>query len=621
MRLRSLEEDPRNPGYGTGTWENGKKQYAPMSLLMKGYQEGVDELRSAEQARMTAQAPKPSGLNADEQRIWGSLDPKTQQILASQRQERPDVQPVAMPPATPAAEGPVPMPQQPTREQPRLSDAMAADAMQLTGEALQSRRYVPGRPGRNPQQEAQLRAPVPLSRVIEAEPGVPYDRQELEDTQKLQREAALMKAQTDVLAAGADQARQRSMAELAQKQLEQQQARQAASEQEYRGQMRQLQMDADTLAFKKPDYKRFTKQMSLGKTLVLAVAAGLQSYARKGGDSSILNTLQEQIRDDIAAQERELALSRGEKQNALRDLSQRWGSLEAGRAALFVTQMTAAEKMAAAQAAELNVPRAQAAAQAYIADIRAAQANERRILEQAAQGRQVVREQQEMALPQQATPGHWVDRYDPKQKLDIVMGMYDRLIGAGKTEAEARKAVSEATGLDMENMATQQGGGTGGPMKPEEIRSGVRDLGAKLSESKLGVQEIDRVMNQLKIQKDPKTGNYLPPPNGIPGVGYGELSNTKLGALAGTQAQANAAALKSINMGMVIDAIGAARDDRQIQDLVQYIANGGSERSIAALLGNLRERARLRDQQIKQGYDKRVVRAYEQNASFDAGGR
>jgi hypothetical protein len=170
-------------------------------------------------------------------------------------------------------------------------------------------------------------------------------------------------------------------------------------------------------------------------------------------------------------------------------------------------------------------------------------------------------------------------------------------------------------------MATQQGGGTGGPMKPEEIRSGVRELGAQLSKSQLGLAELDRVMNQLNIRKDPKTGNYVPPPGGIPGIGYGELANTKLGALAGTQAQANAAALKSANMGLVNDAIGAARDDKQIQELVNYVANGGSERAIAALLGNLRERAVLHEQKIKQGYDKRIINAYEQNASFDAGGR
>jgi hypothetical protein len=235
-------------------------------------------------------------------------------------------------------------------------------------DAMSQKVLVPGSPGRaarNAQTEAnRYQQREAEGTKVEGPNLTPEQQAELvanaERNQRLKEESTRLQGQLDIQKAEQDVALNKGKLEG----LERIKARDAEIQKQAENEYNQLRLtterEVEESGKAEPDQSRFFNSKSGWRQALMAVSVALSGYARDGGDGGIVMRF---IERDIQSQAEAIRARRGRADNALTKLSARFGSLEAGKAALRATENTIMGQQLQKQAAEFGTKNAQLAAQ------------------------------------------------------------------------------------------------------------------------------------------------------------------------------------------------------------------------------------------------------------------
>jgi len=467
--------------------------------------------------------------------------------------------------------------------------------------------YQPGRAAYDPKKVIANQVAVPTGVQTQVTGAKPFDRDAHEDAQAKEREAQQLKADADMLAASNDARTQQALSSELQGIHADQQAKQKAAEDRYNAGMIQLTEDAKRVATKefKPD--RIFENMSVLQKLLFAVSAGLNGHATRGQSNNTLDMMQNLMAADINAQQNQINREQGQADNALSRLSQQWGSIEAGRAALKVQQLEVVKQKLGAQAAEIGTARAKANADAQAKLLEAQQQRELAVLQSAARGQVTETTVAQMQVPIKGTAGGL--RAPTEAEIDKRIAREQALrkgggeiIGAGlKNEAQAAELRGDIPSDKQLKM-------------DENISQRQEHLGKALSEIANLRTNVDTVMSKGGITEDEQ--GYAKH-NEIPGVGwqYNLIEHTPFGAVFGKELSGLAASLAGKDSAIVRnqamealtykikDASGAAFSEaeaaRHAQALGQAMLAG--ENAFAQAMVNFRKSLDEKEQSLRAG--------------------
>jgi hypothetical protein len=468
FRLVGVEEDPRVPGYGWGTWEDGTKNPAPMSVLNDALAKQEQELNADRQSQRTAQAPQltltragenqpkteptasdavrlpPGRINPDQ-----FVDPNAQASVrhpngvewTSHGQQQPQQQNVAQP-VSDMQPG-----QQPPQEQPLSSRAQQAN--NLAGDAymaaLQRGRYVPGRAAVTPETAA-ARFAMPEQQVTETSGAVPFDEEYHNQVLAMQRQAKETEGLAMVKGAEANLAQNQYLASQAQDELRQRQVDVAQAEQRWRSRYTQLQSTGRALAERKIDPTRVWSSTPVWSRVMLMVGAALSSA---GGNNTWSQMIQQTVNDDVEDQLRQLGQEKGENRDQLRALQEQWGGLDGLRDAMRLQRLEAIKATAGVMAAKAGTQNAQLNRDALLQAADAAGASSIEAMRARALGEVSQRRVDRMVSPQAGSSGGYVP-YTPEQ----VAGLASK---AADAYSNGDKAMGDALKLRMELQQARTG--------------------------------------------------------------------------------------------------------------------------------------------------------------------
>jgi hypothetical protein len=476
MQIQSLDPNPAIPGAFLARFEDGTQ----MPVTQQQAQSFGLASRGA-----TAQNAPPTYQDI--------ADKYAPQMPAAQAQDLPLEQPGAQPSALAQLAQPGgPRPYVPTAQDQVLQQLATPYKM------------VPGRPAFDPQKEAAKRSPVPMAQTVQQTGGQDFDPNAIRDYQKLEIDAAQKHAEADALRHQSELVTQQGLAREVIDLASQQQVRQKAAEDNYRVRMDSLTADAQKVASQEVNPNRVFDNMNAFSKLLFVVASGIGGMATHGQRNIIGEQMSKRIDQDIHAQEVTLAQKRQGADNALGRLSQEWGSLEAGRAALRVQQFEAVKQRVQAQALELASPAARANSEAILQDITARQAKELEQLRVASQGQISVGTQSAMMAPRAASAGGLAMK-TPQEMLHGVQAAQ----GIRKNEAE----IGEKSLSNLEKRGELTGA------VPGKASKVVTEYGEKRAEIMDTINMARQFMARNDVRKD-KDGNWVPT-KGIAGVGFG----------------------------------------------------------------------------------------------------
>jgi len=552
-----ISQHPDDPNYGIVHWEDGSSTPGRMADVQAAYEEAQRQRRE----RMTAQNDV--------------RQPGAQQIASDAMQ--------------------APTPQQSQAPQQSLGEQRLQAVTGDLSEVLTPQRvYVPGRPAVDPYRMRSEGVPVPVSRSVQTT-ETPFDQAAYEDVQGLERNAQLTQSAANLMDAQSQadiaEARRAEVQRIASERA----VRQQRIEEDFARRQRTLESRAQELANREIDPNRYVDSLSTWQKIGLIAGSALMAAGSKQPITAA-DLIHDQIKNDIDAQRDSLLAQRGNVDNALNRMSQEQGSIESGRAALENLLLEASAKRIETMAVKAGVPVAQNNAMAAAQALRAKQAMNMAQLKQAAAGQTIVSTNEQVVQPRAAQPGYFREETS-KERISRIKG-----------DLDIRQTVADVAGKEVDTILK------GDPNLNEDSRKELlaqsREYRTVIQPIENGLDQIDTLMNALGVRKNPKTGRYEAP-NGIVGVGIADVNSS---GIAGKEAReiaiANQAALRSFQLDKVSDAIGAARDDRQISDLANYLKGGATEAHLAASLGAARERILARQRNLDRGYDQRVVDLY-----------
>lgn len=288
------------------------------------------------------------------------------------------------------------------------------------------------------------------------------------------------------------------------------QEQQRATELEYSALQEQTLREVRESANEEVDQGRLFDNKNAFARFAMILSVAASSYASKGTDGGIVMQF---IKNDIDSQQARINNRRKNADNALTRLSQRFGSVEAGRKALEASQLELATQRFQEMGAKFGTERARLVAEKATAETMARTQDALNEVRQSFIGKRSIETAdrfRDPIAPVAGTPG----RFGPptvQEALALLNGYADvknKFLQAGKTEAEANKLAAEA-------MQAQTGGG----IAPEKRAALLADLGTKDSGNQAILTTMDQVLRDTGITF--KDGKPVMPPGGIPGFGEG----------------------------------------------------------------------------------------------------
>ena len=287
----------------------------------------------------------------------------------------------------------------------------------LTLAATRKTTVTPGQKAINADTEAQQLAwRTGQQRVVEG--AHPVDEERLAHVQELARRA--VDAQSQASLADAQATRDTANAQaLAASQLQaQMQAEQDRRQQDYDNQHSQFLQEVDDASKSEPDRQRWFKQHGAIGTIFAILGSAAEGYAKGLHGQYGPSMLERFVNQDMALQEREIERRGASANNKLAQLSQQWGSLEAGRAALRAGQYRLADSQLAQVAANTKAPAIQKSIEAQRAMLEQKIAQQDYDLRAAAEGTQRIAESAQYVSPRKAIAGGVRTTYDIGKALN-----------------------------------------------------------------------------------------------------------------------------------------------------------------------------------------------------------
>ena len=291
-------------------------------------------------------------------------------------------------------------------------DIAALHALKATGRdvdlptllANKKRTVVPGTPAINAQTEAsQIPWRTGMQKVTEG--AKPIDEERWKNVQDLSRQAVDAQAQAQLAEGQAARDVANAQAVAAQ-QLHQRMAdEQARQEQTWQTQHQQLLGEVDAASKSAPDTQRWFAQHGATGTMFAILGSMFQGYGAGLHGQFGPSMLERFVDKDIQQQNLDIERKGMAARNKLMDLSQQYGSLEAGRAALRASQLRLADSQMQQLAANSRSPAIQSQVEATRKAMEAKIAQADYDLRAAAMGTQKVAETDQFMLPRKGTAG------------------------------------------------------------------------------------------------------------------------------------------------------------------------------------------------------------------------
>ena len=457
-------------------------------------------------------------------------------------------------------------------------------------------KVVRGSPAFDPKKEAARRSPVPVSQTIQQSGARAYDPEALQDAQEKERKALEMQAEGNMLQANAKLQADQIMHQEVSNLYRQQQAEQQAREAEFNSKQATLDDEAKAVAAREIDPNRVFKNMSIFQSLGLAIAAGLKGYASQGRDNSVMDSLMHRMDADIRAQEHDIQVSKGRVDNALARLSQQFGSIQAGKAALKDQQLSVIMAKNTATAAEIGTAIAKANADAANLKLEAEQAKLREQRWSEAQGQTTIGTSAAMMSPKAATRGGLARKSDAESLKGWEAA--DKL--------EGNKATTE--GKQLENLE-KRGELTGAI--PGKASEQVTKYGAERLKVEGAKARIQSWMGRNGIKKDDR-GNYVTTSSQIPGVGPSNLWEP--GSWQSETGKRNNAELNQMKADIALIMYGASTPE-QLATVDDLFLSRTNEGNLAAGLGAVLEATDGKLRTLDAAYGGKTVKEFESRRS------
>ena len=291
-------------------------------------------------------------------------------------------------------------------------DVAAQYALQQTGRnvdlptllAAKKTQVMPGSPAMTPGTEAN-QFPWRTSMQRTTEGAKPIDEDRWGNVQRLAGEAVEAQSRAQLAEGQAAQETARAQAESAAQLHQQMEAQQARQEASWQDQHQRLLQEVDDASKSEPDQKRWFAEHGAVGSIFAILGSMAQGYGMGLHGQFGPSMLERFVNNDIALQQRQIELRGANARNKLADLSQQYGSLEAGKAALRASQLRLADAQLGQIAATAKQPAIQANIAAQKAQMQKQIAEADYNLRAAAMGTQKTSEAAQYMLPRKATAG------------------------------------------------------------------------------------------------------------------------------------------------------------------------------------------------------------------------
>ncbi len=486
-----------------------------------------------------------------------------------------------------------PAPVQPaTQPAPPQMQAPMSYTQALLAELRSPTKRVPGSPAFDPQKEASRRSPVPVSQTVQSAHARAYDPAALQDAQEKEQKALEMQAEGNMLQANAKLQADRVMHTEVSNLYRQQQAEQAARETDFYSKQQALDDDAKAVAAREIDPNRVFKNMSIFQSLGLAIAAGLKGYATQGRDNSVMDSLMHRMDADIRAQEHDIANSKGRVDNALYRLSQQFGSIQAGKAALKDQQLSVIMAKNTATASEIGTAVAKSNADAANMKLQAEQAKLREQRWSEAQGQTSTTTAAAMMSPRAATAAH-----------DVTKPLAERV----KNNASADKIEEDAATREGKQLANLEKRGELTGAIPGKASAEITKYGEDRLKTEGAKELVQRFMDANGIKKG-SDGTWQSSKSQMAGIGPSNLWEP--GSWQTAEGKKNNADLNQLKAAIAFVMYGASTPE-QLETVDKLFLSRTNEEALSAGLGATLEAANSKLRTLDAAYGSKVVQEFE----------
>lgn len=594
------------PGYQVAHFEDGSSQVAPKNVVsnLLEQQGGPAPNRLAGAVASNDFGPQAA---PQAQPVLYSQDPGIQAPQQPMSRSDAGSPPMGQPEAPRALQGE----QAPQQGAPRAPDPY----QQLAIEAL-SPKYVGGRAAYDPEKDDASRRAVHTGGVEHVQGATPVDWNAVHESDIDQRLAQQTRGEAAVAQANSQYAQARKQeldqqAALAKKEAEQRQA-----ELQYQNDRKAREDEAKAVANRKVDPGHYLANMGTDKKIAFIIGTALSSYGTHGQSTNqSIKRLDDAVQNDIATQQNEIARAKSLNENALGRLSQQYGSLEAGKAALEAQQFRVTQARVLRMAAETGVPQAQEAAKALALELDA-KINDREAILKSSEAGQISRSVQfQNVAPQKATAGGYVPRTF-EEKMKRLKSVQDYQGG---------DIANESKSVELQNLRNN-GGVTPEIAARMEANAAERaeHLGKATQELAPLINGLDQVMGLAGISVD-KNGNAKQ--NGVPGVGFGFNAAKALFGddvamlLASEKGQRIQSSTQELITNKIKEASGAAFSEKEAERHSRALGqawSAGPQRFAQAVV-DFKRTVNAKLAAVRAGAGKRAVEMYDENYKREAG--
>lgn len=370
----------------------------------------------------------------------------------------------------------------------KVRNAMVANLNDQALAAALARR-VGGRAKFDPKAYDESLSAVRDKQLVETTGAKPFDPeawgkiwQKEQEAQRLQQYHDEAILENEAEAAKLDTYQSQQLLEEAQ---QQQRANEVAFYQEYDA----LKQEVHDAANAKVDPDRWSKGRGFFKDAALVIGVALQGLATRGQNSGLLEMVQRRINEDVAIQTAQIERKGAAAENQLARLSHRWGSLQAGQAALRVQAMEVAKLRIQSMKAGGQNQAFEDAKLAAVSGLEAQQGREMEALKAGAIGEIATRTESKFMAPHAASSGY----ADPMGQLKAIAAWLQNEKGLGESES-----------IDIANQILAKGGH--GPK--EQVRYDIKnqdsqkELGFQLAPMEADRNRIQRLLTQMGAKFD-----------------------------------------------------------------------------------------------------------------------
>lgn len=381
------------------------------------------------------------------------------------------------------------------------------------------------------------------------------------------------------------------------------QEQQRATELEYSALQEQTLREVRESANEEVDQGRLFDNKNAFARFAMILSIAASSYASKGTDSGIVMQF---IKNDIDSQQARINNRRKNADNALTRLSQRFGSVEAGRKALEASQLELATQRFREMGAKFGTERARLVAEKATAETMARTQDALNEVRQSFIGKRSIETAdrfRDPIAPVAGTPG----RFGPptvQEALALLNGYADvknKFLQAGKTEAEANKLAAEA-------VQAQEGGGISPEASARLIESHSKEFAALVS----GEMEYKAALEAMRL-KETRDGRLE---GDVPGY-YGSNVAGKI-LKEGTptirsDSKAVDTAVRVLMERATTAMTGAVAAPDQKETMLQEIIQDGSEEGLKRGMASVGRKLKERRAALEAGLVQPLLRQYQGN--------